>query len=82
MGAVYSGAVALVAEVQALWAVAFLTGGLDGGQDGPLSNSGRVYESIAEDVVWGRLTGVGLNVDAIKVSALAQMDRPFLIGHT
>ncbi|KAL3491098.1 hypothetical protein BJX62DRAFT_225474 [Aspergillus germanicus] len=50
MGAVYSGAVALVAEVQALWAVAFLTGGLDGGQDGPLSNSGRVYKSVAEDV--------------------------------
>jgi hypothetical protein len=81
MGAVYSGAVALVAEVQALWAVAFLTGGLDGGQDGPLSNTGRIYESVAEDVVWGRLTGVGLNVDAIKVSLLAHMDYRSLTGH-
>ncbi|KAL2859583.1 hypothetical protein BJX68DRAFT_262007 [Aspergillus pseudodeflectus] len=83
MGAVYSGAVALVAEVQALWAVAFLTGGLDGGQDGPLSNSGRVYESIAEDVVWGRLTGVGLNVDAIKYNDVLLRDlglNPYRMG--
>ncbi|KAL3448079.1 hypothetical protein BJX65DRAFT_317662 [Aspergillus insuetus] len=83
MGAVYSGAVALVAEVQALWAVAFLTGGFNGGQDGPLSNSGRVYESVAEDVVWGRLTGVGLNVDAIKYNDMLLRDlglNPYRMG--
>lgn len=68
LGAIYTGAVAVVAEVQALWAVALLTGGLDEqGQDGLMASPECVYESVAEDVVWGRLTGVGLNVDTIKV---------------
>ncbi|KAL5338388.1 hypothetical protein BJX70DRAFT_408675 [Aspergillus crustosus] len=67
LGAVYIGAVAVLAEVQALWAVAFLMGELDGdGQEGPLASMEKVYESVAEDAVWGRLTGVGLNVDTMS----------------
>lgn len=68
LGALYNGAVSVVAEVQALWAVAFLTGGLDEICDGPLSNPEKVFESVAEDVVWSRLTGTALNVDTLPVS--------------
>ncbi|KAL2857367.1 hypothetical protein BJY01DRAFT_231096 [Aspergillus pseudoustus] len=66
MGRLYTGAISVVAEVQALWAVVFLTGGLDHRQDGPLTNFDCIYEAVAEDVVWARLTGVAVNVDTIK----------------
>ncbi|KAL4951023.1 hypothetical protein BDW69DRAFT_196798 [Aspergillus filifer] len=65
MGAVYIGAVGVVAEVQALWMAAFLTGAFDEAQDSPLADTEDVYEAVAEDVVWSRLTGVGLNVDTL-----------------
>ncbi|KAL4885825.1 hypothetical protein BJY04DRAFT_230090 [Aspergillus karnatakaensis] len=73
MGAVYIGAVAAIAEVQALWAVAFLTGGLDG-EAGPLANEEGVYEDVVEDVVWSRLTKVGLNVDTMKYNDMLMRD--------
>lgn len=78
LGVVLSSTVAVVAEVQALWAAAFLTGALDGeghscgGLPSPLQINGCVEdglrEAVSEDVVWGKLTGSGLDVDAIHVS--------------
>lgn len=78
VGFVLTGTVAVVAEVQALWAAAFLTGGLDGDQKGhgpihsPLSLNATAFEhlceSVSEDVVWGSMTGSGLDIDAISVS--------------
>ncbi|KAL3462429.1 hypothetical protein BJX64DRAFT_259129 [Aspergillus heterothallicus] len=82
MGRLYTGAIALVAEVQALWAVAFLTGELDHRQDRLLADSGRIYEAVAEDVVWGRLTGVGMNVDTIRVRVLVHYSHSALTGRT
>lgn len=66
LGAGSLGAVALVAEVQALWVAAFLTGGLDG-IDGPLNDFESVRESIAQDVVWSKLAAVGLGINALRV---------------
>ncbi|KAJ0423561.1 hypothetical protein BJY00DRAFT_321686 [Aspergillus carlsbadensis] len=83
LGAIYSGSVAILTEVQALWAVAFLTGALDDGPDGPLASPARVYESVAEDVVWGRLTGAGTNVDALKYNDRLMRDlglNPYRMG--
>lgn len=73
MGALYNGTVSVVWEVQALWAVAFLTGGLDEISGGPLSNPEKVFENVAEDVVWSRLTVTGLNVDTLPVSIQTAM---------
>ncbi|KAL3478175.1 hypothetical protein BJX99DRAFT_269373 [Aspergillus californicus] len=84
MGAVYTGNVTAVAEVQALWVAAFLTGGLDqDGGDGPLVNSQRIYESVADDVVWGRLTGAGLSADTLMYNDMLMRDlglNPFRKG--
>ncbi|KAL2823771.1 hypothetical protein BDW59DRAFT_180455 [Aspergillus cavernicola] len=75
MGAVYTGNVTVVAEVQALWVAAFLTGGLDhDDHKGPLASSQRVYETVADDVVWGRLTGAGLSVDTFKYNDMLMND--------
>ncbi|KAL4912882.1 hypothetical protein BDW62DRAFT_215963 [Aspergillus aurantiobrunneus] len=61
--------------VQALWVAAFLTGGLDDDvYNGPLASSDRIYESVAEDVVWGRLTGAGLNVDTLQYNDALMRD--------
>lgn len=77
LGVVLSSTVAVVAEVQALWAAAFLTGSLDGeghccgGLPSPLRINEDTEDSlrvaVSEDVVWGSLTGSGLDVDAIHV---------------
>ncbi|KAL5355503.1 hypothetical protein BJX96DRAFT_170735 [Aspergillus floccosus] len=64
VGLVLSSTVGVVAEVQALWAAAFLTGGLDPWMEAIAEEDMR--QSISEDVVWGRLTGSGLDVDAIQ----------------
>ncbi|KAL4804746.1 hypothetical protein BDV18DRAFT_161835 [Aspergillus unguis] len=67
------GAVALSAEVQALWVAAFLTGGLDGA-DGPLNDLEKIKDCIAEDVVWGRLTSTGLAVNALQSNDILMRD--------
>ncbi|KAL4793162.1 hypothetical protein BDV19DRAFT_380292 [Aspergillus venezuelensis] len=74
MGAVYIGAVGVVAEVQALWMAAFITGAFDETQDSPLAEMENVYESVAEDVMWSRLTGVGLNVDTLPYNDQLMQD--------
>ena len=79
LGVVLTSTIAVVAEVQALWVTAFLTGGLDksshqpGLQEGNRLNLDMVSQdamnrAISEDVVLGSLTGTGLEVDAIHVS--------------
>ncbi|PLB43432.1 hypothetical protein P170DRAFT_459815 [Aspergillus steynii IBT 23096] len=93
LGVVLSGTIAVVAEVQALWAAAFLTGGLDGdgAGHGPIQSPlrlnstavERLYESVSEDVVWGSLTGSGLDVDAINYNDTLLRDlglNPYRLG--
>ncbi|KKK23537.1 hypothetical protein ARAM_003918 [Aspergillus rambellii] len=82
MGALLTGAVAVVAEVQALWAAAFLTGEFD--CDRPLAlRPETMRATIAEDVIWGQLTGVGLNVDGIQYNDMLMRDlglNPYRMG--
>ncbi|PLN80192.1 hypothetical protein BDW42DRAFT_194625 [Aspergillus taichungensis] len=93
LGVVLSSTVAVVAEVQALWAAAFLTGSLDGkglccgGLSSPLRINEDVEDSlreaVSEDVVWGRLTGSGLDVDAIYYNDVLLRDlglNPYRLG--
>lgn len=81
VGVVLTSTIAVVAEVQALWVTAFLTGGFDQSCSKPASRkysqdalrlntlSRAVMEkTVSEDVVLGSLTGTGLEVDAILVS--------------
>lgn len=77
---VLSSTVTVVAEMQALWVAAFLTGALDGsvpvkskmGRHSPLRMNTLSHKDLDQDipdyVVWGNITGGGLNVDAIHVS--------------
>lgn len=78
LGVVLTSTIAVVAEVQALWAVAFLTGGFDAHPENPVFDQSDslclgllsplvMEENISEDVVLGSLTGTGLEVDAIHV---------------
>jgi hypothetical protein len=82
LGVILSSTIAVVAEVQALWVAAFLTGGLDTESMKAAPNetlclgtlSQNVMETvISEDVVLGSLTGSGLEVDAIQVCLLKGM---------
>lgn len=76
VGVILSSTIAVIAEVQALWVAAFLTGGLDANnlESSPnealrlatLSQVAMEHE-ISEDVVLGSLLGSGLEVDAIQV---------------
>lgn len=85
LGIILSSTIAVVAEVQALWVAAFLTGGLDSpvdinstlGQALLLRNlSLETMENvISEDVVLGSLTGTGLEVEAIQVCLLRETTR-------
>ena len=79
MGAVLTSTIAVVAEVQALWVAAFLTGGFDEHSVDPKAGNSKsltlaemprltMENAISEDVVLGSLTGSGLEVDAIHVS--------------
>ncbi|KAJ5087382.1 hypothetical protein N7456_010998 [Penicillium angulare] len=88
LGVVLTSTIAVVAEIQALWATAFLTGGLDKDSDTAKGNiSGQpesidlkafpkedMEHSISEDVVLGSLTGSGLEVDAINYNDLLLRD--------
>jgi hypothetical protein len=78
IGVVLTSTIAVVAEVQALWVAAFLTGGFDESSPGSKSESSTALSlycipqiamerAISEDVVLGSLTGSGLEVDAIHV---------------
>ncbi|OJJ79947.1 uncharacterized protein ASPGLDRAFT_29493 [Aspergillus glaucus CBS 516.65] len=86
MGIVLSSTVAVVAEVQALWVAAFLTGTLDG--DVPVKPKPRIHsplrmntlsrkdldQDISDDVVWGNINGGGLNIDAIHYNDMLLQD--------
>ena len=85
LGVILSSTIAVVAEVQALWVAAFLTGGLDSPGDirstqdqafslGDIS-LGVMENAISEDVVLGSLTGTGLEVEAIQVCLLRETMR-------
>jgi hypothetical protein len=85
LGVILSSTIAVVAEVQALWVAAFLTGGLDSTVDikstthQALSLENLSLEAmentISEDVVLGSLTGTGLEVEAIQVWLLRETTR-------
>lgn len=78
IGVVLTSTIAVVAEVQALWVAAFLTGGFDGASADSKSEESTALcldglpqstmeKAVSEDVVLGSLTGSGLEVDAIHV---------------
>lgn len=83
LGVILSSTIAVVAEVQALWVAAFLTGGLDSPlniksiPDQALSLGNLSLETmenaISEDVILGSLTGTGLEVEAIQVCLLREI---------
>jgi hypothetical protein len=79
LGVILSSTIAIVAEVQALWVAAFLTGGLDtesmkSTPDEALClttlSKENMENATSEDIVLGSLTGSGLEVDAIQVCLL------------
>ncbi|KAJ5823799.1 hypothetical protein N7447_006139 [Penicillium robsamsonii] len=84
LGVILSSTIAVVAEVQALWVAAFLTGGLDSpveikstpNQALSLKNLSLVdmENAISEDVVLGSLTGTGLEVEAIQYNDMLLRD--------
>ncbi|KAJ5997885.1 hypothetical protein N7522_009545 [Penicillium canescens] len=93
LGVLLSSTIAVVAEVQALWVAAFLTGALDSSGDVRSTKSEAlsfadlseesIEGSISEDVVLGSLTGTGLEVDAILYNDLLMRDlglNPYRLG--
>ncbi|OQD84929.1 hypothetical protein PENANT_c011G07056 [Penicillium antarcticum] len=93
LGVLLSSTIAVVAEVQALWVAAFLTGALDSSSDTGSANSQALCfptlsdksmeNSISEDVVFGSLTGSGLGVDAILYNDMLMRDlglNPYRLG--
>jgi hypothetical protein len=83
LGVILSSTIAVVAEVQALWVAAFLTGGLDSPMDSKKTpgkglslerlSPEEMENAISEDVVLGSLTGTGLEVEAIQVCLLREI---------
>ena len=71
LGVLTSSTIAIIAEVQALWATAFLLGELDN-HDSLFSGPFEVgmKRSVSEDVVVGQLTQSGLSVDPIEVGEI------------
>jgi hypothetical protein len=78
VGVVLTSTIAVVAEVQALWVTAFLTGGFDETSADSKSHGSTALclngmpqldmeKAVSEDVMLGSLTGSGLEVDAIHV---------------
>ncbi|KAL4880763.1 hypothetical protein BJY04DRAFT_218920 [Aspergillus karnatakaensis] len=72
LGFLLTATTAAVAEVQALWATAFLTGGLDSSSRSSGNglamdelSRGDLDREVSEDVVWGIRTGMGIGVDAL-----------------
>ncbi|KAJ5170037.1 uncharacterized protein N7500_002820 [Penicillium coprophilum] len=84
LGVILSSTIAVVAEVQALWVAAFLTGGLESPMDtksDPLKalsletlSLQAMENAISEDVVLGSLTGTGLEVEAIQYNDMLLRD--------
>lgn len=81
LGIILTSTIAVVAEVQALWVAAFLTGGMDDSRSCPLDSHhldlfsrDRMAESIANDVAIGEVTGSGLQVDAIHYNDILMQD--------
>lgn len=81
LGVILTSTIAVVAEVQALWVAAFLTGGLDDSRSRSLEylhpnlfSRDRMEESIADDVALGAVTGSGLQVDAIHYNDVLMKD--------
>ncbi|KAJ6151427.1 hypothetical protein N7470_007024 [Penicillium chermesinum] len=80
MGLLTTSKIAIVAEVQALWAVAFLMGEFDGcsGPSNKLSlpsvSVQAMEQSISEDFLVGHLTLSGLSVDPIEYNDLLLRD--------
>ncbi|KAJ5729564.1 uncharacterized protein N7483_004072 [Penicillium malachiteum] len=86
VGVILSSTISVVAELQALWVAAFLTGGFDIETDqltvpsppGSLHlkelSKSSMDASISEDVVLGSLTGTGLEVDAIHYNDMLLRD--------
>ncbi|KAJ5788775.1 hypothetical protein N7457_003765 [Penicillium paradoxum] len=93
VGIILSSTIAVVAEVQALWVAAFLTGELEGPEDTKpipsktlsLANLSieEMKAAISEDVVLGSMTGTGLEVDAIQYNDMLMRDlglNPYRLG--
>ncbi|KAJ5142448.1 uncharacterized protein N7515_001235 [Penicillium bovifimosum] len=92
LGVILSSTIAVIAEAQALWVAAFLTGGLDA--EDLKSPAGKALSladisletmesAISEDVVLGSLTGTGLEVDAIQYNDMLMRDlglNPYRLG--
>ncbi|KAJ5775779.1 uncharacterized protein N7511_000790 [Penicillium nucicola] len=86
LGFVLTATTAVVAEVQALWAAAFLTGGLDNTKCSKSADENHdalnfngltrneIDRDISEDVVWGGLTGVGPGVDTLTYNDMLLRD--------
>lgn len=81
LGVILTSTIAVVAEVQALWVAAFLTGGMDnlesrelGSLHPNLSSRDRMEESIADDVAFGEVTGSSLQVDAVHYNDVLMHD--------
>jgi len=90
LGVICTSTIAVVAEVQALWVAAFLTGGLD---DTKSRSSGALRlsvlsretmdQSIAEDVMLGIVSGSGLEAEAIHYNDVLMQDlglNPYRLG--
>ncbi|CAI7654734.1 unnamed protein product [Penicillium pancosmium] len=95
LGFVLTATTAVVAEVQALWAVAFLTGGFDDAEMSKSSNGKscmldlsamskcEIDRQVSEDVIWGDLTGVGPAVDTLNYNDMLMRDlglSPYRMG--
>ncbi|KAJ5572372.1 hypothetical protein N7535_006032 [Penicillium sp. DV-2018c] len=92
LGVILSSTIAVIAEAQALWVAAFLTGGLDAEDlESPPGNAlsfadislEAMESAISEDVVLGSLTGTGLEVDAIQYNDILMRDlglNPYRLG--
>lgn len=90
LGVICTSTIAVVAEVQALWIVAFLTGGLDDTKS-RASDALRLRvlsretmdQSIAEDVMLGIVSGSGLEAEAIHYNDVLMRDlglNPYRLG--
>ncbi|CAG8146561.1 unnamed protein product [Penicillium salamii] len=81
LGVILSSTIAVIAEVQALWVAAFLTGGLDIQATDPCGalslealSLDTMDHAVSEDAVLGSMTGSGLEVDAIQYNDMLLRD--------
>ncbi|KAJ5547690.1 hypothetical protein N7513_004924 [Penicillium frequentans] len=94
LGVVLGSTIAVIAEVQALWVAAFLSGGFDKSFTCNASCPSKslylpslpkeiMNQEISEDCVLGSLTGSGLEVDAINYNDMLMRDlglNPYRLG--